>query len=383
MNESEAIDEFEDIRPYNDSEYREIIRRLAENDYLKEFLLKLRWANCPEPLIKPAMFFIENFLKRKFGKYKTIAEFQKEFSVGRVVKWIVDSTINGVTFSGEENIKKDEAYLYISNHRDIVLDAALINHFLVINGFPTTQIAFGDNLLINEFVADLIRINKSFIVKRNLPLREQITASTQLSKYINYTLNQGESIWIAQKEGRSKDGSDQTNPAVIKMFYLSKRKSGVVFSDFINNCKIIPVSISYELDPCDTLKGWEIHRKETRKDFKKTKTMDLLSIWTGMKGKKGRVHLHFGNPLSGEFNNDKAVAESLDKAIHSGYMLWPSNYISYDVVHKNKKYIDKYSQQEKEAFLNRFSKLSEPVLEKVLNMYAKPVTNQEEAVFFK
>jgi len=382
MNDKDnETDEFQDIRPYTNEEFPVISKRMANNKYLQEFLRGLKWPQCPKAFEPAAEKLISYYVRRELGKIKTIEEFQREVVVGKLLKWIVEKTTVGVNSSGIENLDKDKSYMFISNHRDIVLDSALINYFLVRQGFDSTQIAFGDNLLINDFVSDLIRINKSFIVKRDLPLREQIQASIKLSKYINYTLEKGESIWIAQKEGRSKDGSDLTNPAIIKMIFLSQRKSGVEFSDFINKCRIIPVSISYELDPCDTLKGWEVHRKETREDFKKTKTMDLLSMWTGMKGAKGHVHIHYGEPLNGKFDNDKDVALALDRAIHRGYKLWSSNYISYDEVNQTGKYADKYTEEERTEFLLRYRKLGKPVLDKVLNMYARPVTNQEEAVF--
>lgn len=381
MNDSEVMNEFDDIRPYSDEEYREITRRMARNKYLKSFLRTLKWPNCPKILEAPAGKLVELFVRREMGKVDTIEEFQKDLIIGRLMQWIVDKTTKGVVSTGLEKLQKNQSYMYISNHRDIVLDSALINYGIVKEDFRTTQIAFGDNLLINDFVSDLIRINKSFIVKRNLPLREQIQASITLSRYIDYTLKNGESIWIAQREGRSKDGADQTNPAVIKMLYLSQRKSGVEFSDFINNCRIVPVSISYELDPCDTLKGWEIHRKETRAVFEKTKTMDLVSMWAGMKGFKGRVHVHYGQPLKGDFKDDKDVALHLDREIHRGYKLWPSNYIAYDKLNNSSKYAKEYSEAERDEFLSRYKKLAAPVFEKVMKMYSRPVLNQEEAVF--
>jgi 1-acyl-sn-glycerol-3-phosphate acyltransferase len=380
--EVDANDEFQDIRPYNDDEFPVIKKRIAKNKYLQDFLRNLKWPVCPKILEPAARMAVSVYIRRELGKIKTIKQFQKDLVVGRLVEWVTEKTTDGLTSSGLENLDKNSAYLFISNHRDIVLDASFINSLLLHAGFETTQIAFGDNLLINDFVSDLIRINKSFIVRRNLPPREQIQASIKLSRYINYILEKGESIWIAQKEGRSKDGSDRTNPAVIKMFFLSQRKSGVEFSDFINKCRIVPVSISYELDPCDTLKGWEIHRKETREITEKTKTMDLLSMWTGMRGSKGRVHVHYGTPLEGRFQNDKEVALTLDREIHRGYKLWPSNYISYDEINKTGKYADKYTEEERAVFLERFRKLGKPVLSRVLDMYARPVLNQEQTVFF-
>ncbi|MDC7225507.1 MAG: 1-acyl-sn-glycerol-3-phosphate acyltransferase [Spirochaetales bacterium] len=381
MAHEEYLKEFDDIRPYNDKEFFKVTRRLSNNKYLKSFISNLRWPNCPKFLMPLAELSVRLYFRREIRKVDNIQDFQRELIIGRLLQWVVDKTTSGLTSSGLEELDMSKSYLFVSNHRDIVLDASFINYFISHEGYDTTQIAFGDNLLINEFVSDLIRINRSFIVKRNLPPREQIKASITLSKYINYTLENGESIWIAQKEGRSKDGSDQTNPAVIKMFFLSQRKRGVDFSDFINKCRIIPVSLSYELDPCDTLKGWEMYRKETRDVGEKTQTMDLVSMWAGMKGAKGRVHVHFGQPLQGKFENDKDVALALDREIHRGYKLWPSNYISYDELHKSGKYADRYSEEERQEFLSRFKHLGEPVIHKVLSMYARPVLNQEEAVF--
>ncbi|HAK46963.1 MAG TPA: acyltransferase [Spirochaeta sp.] len=378
----EELKEFEDIRPYNDDEYKLVTKRLSNNKYLQSFIRTLRWPNCPKILIPPAEILIGQFVRKQIRQNDTIAEFQRDLIINRLVQWVVDKTTDGVSCTGLDELDmENESYLFISNHRDIVLDAGFINYFMIKYGYPTTQIAFGDNLLINEFVGDLIRINRSFIVKRDLPPREQIKASITLSKYINHVIDLGECIWIAQKEGRSKDGADQTNPAVIKMIYLSQRKSELAFSDFINKCRIVPVSISYELDPCDTLKGWEMYRRETRDVGAKTQTMDLVSMWAGMKGQKGRVNVNFGKPLTGTFENDKDVAKVLDHEIHRGYKLWPSNYISFDEINKSEKYKDRYSEEERQEFLSRYHKLGEPVMQKVLGAYARPVLNQEEAVF--
>ena len=255
MANDEDLSEFNDIRPYNDDEFHKVAHRLSRNKYLRDFIRGLKWPNCSKALQPAAEFLIGLYIRHEIRKYDNIASFQKDLIIARLLQWVVDKTTTAMSSSGLDELDMNQSYLFISNHRDIVLDAAFINYFISHAGYNTTQIAFGDNLLINEFVSDLIRINRSFIVKRNLPPREQLKASITLSKYINYTLESGEYIWIAQKEGRSKDGSDQTNPAVIKMIYLSKRKSGLEFSDFINKCRIVPVSISYELDPCDTPKG--------------------------------------------------------------------------------------------------------------------------------
>ena len=210
------------------------------------------------------------YLGRQFRQIKTREQLQKEFLIKKIVRKVITETSDGLSYSGVENLKKDAAYLYVSNHRDIILDVAFLNCVIAEIGFATTEIAIGNNLLTNQLVEDLIRINRSFVVKRNLPLREQIEASKTLSKYINHSLGSGNSIWIAQREGRAKDGLDATNPAIIKMIHLSQRRKGIEFSDYINQLNLVPVAISYELDPLDCLKGWELHHCATRGEHKKT-----------------------------------------------------------------------------------------------------------------
>ncbi len=370
-------DEFDDIRPFNESEFPEVLKRLAKNDYLITLLRTLRWPNLAPFLKKPANFLTGRFIRHRLRHIKTIDQFQREIIIGQLIAWVIEKTTSGISVSGLENLDKDKSYIFIGNHRDIVLDVCFLNHFLVQAGFGITQIAIGDNLLINEFVSDLMRANKSFIVKRNLPPGEQIRASIQLSKYIHKTLAGGESIWIAQREGRAKDGQDLTNPAVIKMLYLAKRKSRRDFSAFIHECNIVPVVISYELDPCDTIKGWELHHVQTRGYHKKGKYEDLLSILAGIKGKKGRVHVAFGEPLYGTYANDRDVAMVIDKWMKTHYRIWPSNYIAYDEIHGKGTYRDKYTEEERREFLSRFSRQFEHVRRVVLQVYARAVENYE------
>lgn len=369
--------EFDDIRPFSEEEFPEVLKRLARNDYLITLLRTLRYPNLAPFLKKPVDFFTGRFIRHRLRNIRTIDQFQREIIVNQLIAWVIEKTTSGLTVSGLENLDKKKSYIFISNHRDIVLDVCFLNHFLVQAGFGITQIAIGDNLLINEFISDLMRANKSFIVKRNLPLREQIQASIQLSRYIHKTLEGGESIWIAQREGRAKDGQDLTNPAVIKMLYLAKRKSVLDFNAFVHACNIVPVVISYELDPCDTIKGWELHHVQTRGFHEKRKYEDLLSIAAGIKGKKGRVHLSFGEPLSGNYENDREVAADIDSWMKTHYRIWPSNYIAYDEIHGQETYRDKYSEEERRAFLNRFRRLVEPVRRVILKVYARAVENLE------
>lgn len=371
-------DQFDDIRPHSNEEFPQVVRRLVKSRFLTNSIRELVWPGCPGPLKGAAEFLIRRKVGSRMRRVRTIEEFQQRIVVGQLLEWVIRKSVSGFTSQGLEGLDPGKSYLFISNHRDIVLDASLINYKLLEAGFPSTQIAFGDNLLINDFVSDLIRINKSFIVKRNKPPREQLHASLQLSRYIEKTLREGDSIWIAQREGRAKDGDDKTNPAVIKMFYLAHRKTAD-FGEFIRNCRIVPVAISYELDPCDRMKAWELYRKEKRDDIKKSKKHDLVSMWQGIKGPKGRVHIGFGSPLEGDYQNEKDVAADIDRAIHGAYRIWPSNLIAAEELGIDPGFAyPKPEPEEYAAFKDRLLKLPPDVRSYVLDAYARPVLNRRE-----
>ncbi|MBN2508708.1 MAG: 1-acyl-sn-glycerol-3-phosphate acyltransferase [Spirochaetales bacterium] len=371
-------DVFKEIRPYRDEEIPEIMRRMADHPWILNGISQLSFKRLPRfmgPVLKTILRYR---VKRKLTSIRTVEEFQRDIIVKEVLERIKAKTLTGLSCSGLENIEHNSAYVYISNHRDITLDSAFLNYFLYEKGFGISEIAFGDNLLINDLVSDLIRVNRAFIVKRNLPIREQIKASIELSAYIWDTLQHKRSIWIAQREGRAKDGDDRTNPAILKMMYLSQRKSGVSFSDFINTCRIVPVSISYEFDPCDRMKAWELYRKEVKGGHQKGRFEDLVSMYAGITGFKGRLHYSFCKPLSGVFDNEKAAAEALDKAVHTSYRLWPSNYIGYDHYHGTGKYAGQYTKEDEDFFIRRFRRLPEAVRRIAYRCYGRPVENMEE-----
>ncbi|MBI9103631.1 MAG: 1-acyl-sn-glycerol-3-phosphate acyltransferase [Spirochaetales bacterium] len=365
--------EFNDIRPYSEEEFPEVLHRLVNSPYLHETLRKIKWPGCPLILRGVANLVIKQFIRKQMRGIKTREDFQQKLIIDKFMHWIIENTTNGLSFSGHEKLDRDTAYLYISNHRDIVLDVAFITCAMVDAKLPFIEIAIGDNLLMNQFVEDLIRINRSFIVRRNLPLREQIGASLKLSKYINHTMKEGNSLWIAQREGRAKDGKDLTNPAILKMLYLSERKSEKNFSEYINSMNLVPVSINYELDPLDNLKAWEIYRKETRGEHTKRKHEDLISMYFGIKGMKGRVHLNFGEPLRGNFPSDKSAADAIDNFICYNYKIWPTNYIAFDSLNEGDRFKDKYTEEEKIMFLKRFRHLPSAVRKIGLRTYAEAV----------
>jgi len=370
------LDPFEDIRPYHDDELPAILRRLPNNELLISTVRMIAWPGCPAFLSKPVNLLVKLMLKRKLRQIKTIDEFQVKIVGDLLLEWVISHSIDKLSSSGLENLSRDRSYIFISNHRDIVLDSALLNYTLHHAGHKVPYIAFGDNLLINELVSDLIRVNKAFIVKRDLSPREQLKALKNLSAYIGHIQSEGNHFWIAQREGRAKDGIDTTNPAIIKMFYLSERKTQPDFSAFIKSRNIVPVAVSYEKDPCDRIKGWELYRKQKIGIHKKKKNEDLIAMAAGISGQKGRVHISFGKPLHEDYQNEKEVARAVDDAIHSQYRLWPCNYIAHDVISGAATYQREYNDQQKEQFLSPYNNLIPEVKNVVLQCYSNPVNSR-------
>ena len=370
--------DFESIRPYNDSEIHEVFERLKQE---KNFLVLINYL-FPDVRTDEVL--------QKLLNIHTINQFQIEI-MHAFVREIIDTTTNGVSVSGLSKLDPSKNYLYISNHRDIVLDPAILNILLVENGFETCEIAIGDNLLIFPWITDLVKLNKTFIVRRNLPGRQMLESSANLSNYIRYTITEkGQSIWIAQREGRSKDGDDKTQISLLKMLNISGKKSTPENFEELN---VAPVALSYEYDPCDYLKALEFQKKRDDPNYAKTKEDDLLHMSIGLRGNKGRVHFAFSEPINekikvlNETNNKneqlKLLAEIIDEQIHSNYKLWPGNFVALDILEKNERFARKYTAEEKETFVNyiekQLSKIEDgdvPFLRNtLLEMYANPVRN--------
>ena len=301
----------------------------------------------------------------------------------------------GITITGLENIDKSNAYLYISNHRDIILDSALLDAKLLEQGMDTVEIAIGDNLLLYPWIEDLVRINKSFIVKRGLSARQILESSQRLSAYIAYTISEKQqSSWIAQREGRSKDSNDRTQESLLKMFNMSGAGS---FTENLSVLNICPVTISYQYDPCDFLKAKEFQQRRDNPEYKKQPQDDLINMKTGVMGYKGAVVY----ALTGDINKELAemavqipsrneqitrTAELIDQRIHANYTIFPNNKIAYDELHKEKRFVNEYSAVEKSEFEEYLRlQLSKIELEnkdtkflrtKLLEMYANPLINQ-------
>lgn len=325
--------QFADIRPYKDSEVSTVIDSLlADNEFIAAIAsLKLgRWHKPLAAIVRP---IIRRALKKQLRDVHTVNDFQA--IVKRYMNRMVDTCTDGFSVSGIEALEQGKPYLFISNHRDIALDPAFVNYSLYHNGHDTVRIAIGDNLLTKPYVSDLMRINKSFIVKRSAKGPRQILAAYKLlSRYIRHSIEEDDSpIWIAQREGRAKDGVDRTEPAIIKMIAMSQHKKTEDFAEFINKLHIVPVAISYELDPCDGAKAQELYEKAENGDYQKTEHEDVESIAKGITGHKGRVHVAFGTPLSADFTDANEVAAEIDRQIIDNYVLQPTNFFAYEMLH--------------------------------------------------
>lgn len=320
-------DIYADIRPYHDDEVAPAIARLIADDEFIQAILHYRFPHLSGPfgwLLSPLVKFA---LKRRWAKLNTVQKVQKQ--VARFMDRMIDSTTNKVTVSGLERLSPDKAYLFISNHRDIAMDPALVNWCLHHHGFHTVRIAIGDNLLRKACATELMKLNKSFIVKRGAKgPREMLKNFSQLSGYIKHSLEQQQSIWIAQKEGRAKDGNDETDPAILKMFYMEGKKRGEDFASYMAGLNIVPVCLSYEYDPCDVDKIKELWHKQTQGAYKKSEFEDIDSIIKGIVGVKGRVHVAFGAPLTEIPAEPEQLARVIDQQIWQQYRLFPVNYLA-------------------------------------------------------
>ncbi|MEH6515982.1 MAG: 1-acyl-sn-glycerol-3-phosphate acyltransferase [Halioglobus sp.] len=322
-------DPFADIRPYRDEEVPAVLTRLLHDKEFLTSLARLRLGAiarvCPPLWRKVAHYY----LNRELRGVQDVHGMQMVVK-GYMAKMIAQTT-SGFSVSGLDQLDPNRSYLFMSNHRDIAMDPALTTYALHLQDHETTRIAIGDNLLTTPWVSDVMRLNKSFIVKRDLSgPRELLAAAKLLSSYIRHSIQEEHvPIWIAQREGRAKDGVDRTEPAVIKMLSLCRDKSVTSFAEHIQGLNIVPIAISYELDPCDALKAKEMDALATSGSYEKGEQEDVASIGYGIAGSKGRVHVSFGTPLAGGFETAEAVAAEVDRQIINGYCLHPTNLFAY------------------------------------------------------
>jgi hypothetical protein len=323
------MDEFGDIRPYNDGEFQEILERLlAEPDLVKGLAYFMR-PNWRGPLRLLARSLVRWRLQKDLIGLESIADFQL-WLAGYVEK-IIKKTTTSLKINGIDQLDDSKSYLWLSNHRDIALDPTLVNYALHLSKKPTGRIAIGDNLLKNPMVGDFMRLNKSFIVKRSIKSRrEKFSALQLLSRYIRYSILEGHSVWIAQREGRAKDGIDTTDTAVLKMLSLAGRSDKETFAESLQQLNPVPVSISYEFDPCDVLKARELAALHEGENYLKADNEDITSIVTGLMGNKGRVQISFGEEISVPlFNSAETLAVEIDRQIVDGYACYPINYAAH------------------------------------------------------
>lgn len=374
--------DFDDIRPYNDSEVRPVLDRLVKDPELINALCRLRFPKAGSGvnwLLKP---LVAKALQRQFKGVDSVAGLQD--LVSSYMDKMINKRVDRFTISGLDKLDPNKPYLFISNHRDIAMDPAFVNWALYLNGFDTVRIAIGDNLLTKPYVSDLMRLNKSFIVNRSAETnREKFKASKHLSAYMHHSIVEEKSnLWIAQREGRAKDGWDSTNSAVISMLALSKPKT-TSLADYIRESNIVPVAISYEWDPCDAAKTNELHTLQQQGSYEKSEHEDVASIAAGIAGDKGSVHVAFGDVLQGEYESTDQVAAEIDQQVWRNYVLHPSNLFAYEMLNGESANLPVGADQkifdgedfhaEKLALMTRLCKVDESQRDILLGIYANPV----------
>lgn len=377
--------EFDEIRCYYNHEIHEALERLCNE---KQFM---KVASTVYPLLP------KDVIKERLASYTSIYEFQKGFIIP-FLQNIEANLTKGIDLIGLENIDTTKPYLYISNHRDIILDAAFFCAKLIEKEMDTVEIAIGDNLLLFPWIEELVRVNKSFIVKRGLSARQILESSQRLSAYIAYTLNEKQqSIWLAQREGRAKDANDRTQESLLKMLAMYGKAD---FTTNLSRLNICPLSISYEYDPCDFLKAKEFQQKRDNPDYKKQPQDDLINMETGVMGYKGKVIY----TITGDINDElkqlgseihnkneliSRIAGLIDRRIHSNYTIFPINKVAYDLLNNTGRFIKEYSMMERLDFERYLEKQIQKIeladkdvdflKKKLLEMYANPLINYLQA----
>ncbi|CAM3746184.1 Acyltransferase [Vibrio aerogenes CECT 7868] len=365
-------DPYAEIRPYTDAEIPAAIDRLIQDDEFIHAIVEHRFdrhSGWVKALFSP---LVKIYLRVKWAKLNSVEAIQLE--VKKYLEQTLKSTSRGVTYSGLDKLDKNQSYLFVSNHRDIAMDPALVNYGLYTHGHQTVRIAIGDNLLRKPCATELMKLNKSFIVKRSAKgPREMMKALGTLSAYIKDSLDTGNSVWIAQREGRAKDGNDLTDPALLKMFHVEGRRQKTDFATYIQSLRLVPVSISYENDPCDIAKAKELYEKATQGAYEKGEFEDIESIIQGIVGDKGHIHVAFGDVIEQEFESPEALANEIDRQIHRNYKLFPVNLLA-----AGKEESAEITDDTRQTLRQKLSMLPEGAHEYLLSSYANPVKNVPE-----
>lgn len=371
------MQKFDSIRPFYDTEVNDALSDVIQHPMMKALM------NFSFPDVADEVW------KEQLKRTHSIRDFQCNF-IYQSARKILEKSSEGLTTSGFEHLEKNTSYLFISNHRDILLDTTLLNATLFEHGLVMTASAIGDNLVKKSFIKILAKLNRNFLVLRGLSPREMLQSSKLLSEYIKQLLlHENRSVWIAQREGRTKDGNDATNPGVLKMLGMASEDKNVM--EYFKKIKIVPVSISYEYDPTDVLKMPQLMAEANNEIYVKEKNEDFQNILSGVLGQKKRIHIHIGKVIDSEIdtivaneeNANKqvlALAQTIDDAILTNYKLWPTNFIAYDILHKTNQYSHLYTENEKSLFERRLEMRIDhdnPVLlEGFLSMYSNPVVNK-------
>lgn len=370
---------FDSIRPFYDTEVNEAIHSVVNHPMMKA-LMSFTFPDVEDEVWKDQ-------LKRTHS----IRDFQCNFIYNSVQNVLAKSS-EGLTTSGFEKLEPNTSYLFISNHRDIILDTSLLNVSLFDHGLVMTASAIGDNLVKKSFLKTLSKLNRNFLVQRGLSPRELLESSKLMSEYIGQLLlRENRSVWIAQREGRTKDGNDATHSGVLKMLAMGSDESNLM--DYFKKIKIVPVSISYEYDPTDALKMPQLIAEANDEIYIKEKNEDFVTLLSGIIGQKKRIHIHVGDILDKEldkiakdFDNTnkqvQALAQTIDDSILQSYKLWPTNYIAYDLLNKSTTYSHFYTENEKSLFERRLEmKIDQNnplMVDSFLAMYANPVVNKSK-----
>jgi 1-acyl-sn-glycerol-3-phosphate acyltransferase len=371
------MSKFDAIRPFYETEVNDAIQNVVHHPMMKA-LMNFTFPDLPDDVWKEQLL-----------RTHSTRDFQCNF-IYKSLQKVLEKTSDGLTTSGFEKLEKNTSYLYVSNHRDILLDTSLLNACLFEHKLVMTASAIGDNLVKKSFLRTLARLNRNFLVQRGLSPREMLHSSKLLSEYISKLLqHENRSVWIAQREGRTKDGNDATNPGVLKMLAMASDEENLM--DYFKKIKIVPVSISYEYDPTDALKMPQLLAEAKQEIYIKEKNEDFINLMSGVMGQKKRIHIHVGDVLDHEldliksqFDNSnkqiQALAQIIDESILRNYKLWPTNYIAHDILYKTNTCKHLYTENEKSLFERRLEMRidhNDPLaLQSFLAMYANPVVNK-------
>lgn len=368
---------FDQIRPYKDEEVNGALQKVYGHPMIKALLHFAFPDKTPETIREEVL------------ACNSIRDFQTKV-IYHAVKNVIERSSEGFTTNGFETLDSDTPYLFISNHRDIILDTSLLNVALYEHRQIMTASAIGDNLVQKPFLMALSKLNRNFLIRRALTPREMLQSSRLVSEYIRDLIGlEKRSVWIAQREGRTKDGNDQTHQGVLKMIGLAAGKGDVM--EYFKKIRIVPVSISYEYDPTDMLKMPELMAKHYDKEYVKSNNEDFNSILKGATGQKKHIHISIGDVLDGELDDIRnsgepvnkqyqMLADVIDCQIHKNYKLWPSNYMAYDLLYNTTRFQNEYNEKQKRQFdrriARRVEKNNEVALKNFLAMYANPVKNK-------